>query len=375
MKNLFLLLGGFILLCSQTPDKTLLKGHIDGLDAKDSVLVFSKAGKDTVAAPNGDFVYEFKGSEPSIVRVYNYPKTLPNGKKEALRMHPVTLLMFPGQSVDMSGNFDTYRLHGSDFYEEYNKLMDSMSDVDSVRLAINDEYMKLLWAKAPKDQIRAKFNELKNADLKVHERIEKYVNAHLDSELSLYMLYTYRPRFGEKSLPQLAESVKNGHLKALYTELTEHYERMAARRAASERIKDGKMAPDFTLKDLSGKDFTLSSLRGKYVVLDFWGSWCGWCVKGFPDMKKMYEKYKNRLEIVGVDCRDTEDRWKAAVEKHGLKWTNVINSTDKDKDLTTIFNVPGFPTKVIISPEGKIVKIIVGEKPEFYQTIDKLLNM
>ena len=56
---------------------------------------------------------------------------------------------------------------------------------------------------------------------------------------------------------------------------------------ASQSIAEGQMAPDFTLKDLQGNDLSLSSLRGKYVVLDFWGSWCGWCIKGIPDMKEV----------------------------------------------------------------------------------------
>ena len=53
---------------------------------------------------------------------------------------------------------------------------------------------------------------------------------------------------------------------------------------------DGTEAPDFTLNDLSGKPLTLSSLRGKYVILDFWGSWCVWCIKGIPQMKEYYQK-------------------------------------------------------------------------------------
>ena len=75
------------------------------------------------------------------------------------------------------------------------------------------------------------------------------------------------------------------------------------------------MAPDFTLNDLSGKPLTLSSLRGKYVILDFWGSWCVWCIKGFPQMKEYYQKYAGKFEILGIDCNDPEAKWKAAVEK------------------------------------------------------------
>ena len=131
-------------------------------------------------------------------------------------------------------------------------------------------------------------------------------------------------------------------------------------------------APDFTLPDINGEPVKLSSLRGKYVVLDFWGSWCGWCIKGFPDMKKYYEKYKSKLEILGVDCRDTQEKWKAAIAKYELPWKHVYNPDNSS--LTADYAIEGYPTKVIIDPEGKIVKTIVGEDPEFYTFLDELFK-
>jgi thiol-disulfide isomerase/thioredoxin len=84
-----------------------------------------------------------------------------------------------------------------------------------------------------------------------------------------------------------------------------------------------ELAPDFELPDLQGQPLKLSSLRGKYVVLDFWGSWCIWCIRGIPSMKEAYTKYKDKMEILGVDCRDTEEKWKAAVKEHELPWLHV----------------------------------------------------
>ena len=72
----------------------------------------------------------------------------------------------------------------------------------------------------------------------------------------------------------------------------------------AETTDDG-LAPDFELPDLQGNPLKLSSLRGKYVVLDFWGSWCVWCIRGIPAMKEAYTKHKDKMEILGIDCRDT----------------------------------------------------------------------
>ena len=137
-------------------------------------------------------------------------------------------------------------------------------------------------------------------------------------------------------------------------------------------MQPGNVAPDFTLKTIDGKDFSLSSLKGKYVVIDFWGSWCGWCIKGIPEMKKTYDKYKGKIEFVGVDSGDTEEDWKAAVKQHGLPWINVINS--EDPNVVALYGVRGFPTKFVIDPEGKVAKQIVGEDPEFYKYIDSIMS-
>lgn len=374
MKNILLLVASYMMMCGNVNAQSTLKVHLEDLNASDSVIVLTSSSRDTLGVTEGKFSYEFKGTKPEMISIFNYPEQWRKEKKNVMKTRPLKMLMFPKQALQLNGTFNDYKVTGSAFYEEYNKVYASVSKEVDVRKAINEEYMKLLNAKAPREQILSKFEELKKADSEVLVRIEKYIAAHLDSEVSLYLLYKNRVQSGEKYLEKFADSIKNGGLSYMYSELADYYEYMAARKAAAAIIKEGKMAPDFLLKDINGNDFALSSLRGKYVVLDFWGSWCGWCIKGFPKMKKMYAKYSDKLEIVGIDCRDTEDKWKAAVMEQGLKWTNVINSTDKTKDLTRRYNIAGFPTKIIISPEGKIVKIIIGEKPEFYETIDKLMN-
>ena len=135
---------------------------------------------------------------------------------------------------------------------------------------------------------------------------------------------------------------------------------------------DADMAPDFELPDLQGNPLKLSSLRGKYVVLDFWGSWCVWCIRGIPKMKEAYSKHKDKMEILGIDCRDTEAKWKAAVADHQLPWLQVRCPDEQLPTLGAQYNIEGFPTKVVIDPDGKIVKVVVGEDPAFYPFLDEL---
>ena len=159
------------------------------------------------------------------------------------------------------------------------------------------------------------------------------------------------------------------------------YEKMFTRvmkeHAAREAVKNdtvtiGGQVPELGLKDLQGNVLELKSLRGKYVVLDFWGSWCTWCIKGFPKLKEYYSKYRDRLEIVGIDCNDTAEKWAAAVKKHNVPWLHVRS---EDGIVEQKFRVKGYPYKMLISPEGKVLKTFLGETEEFYQHLDSTFTI
>ena len=135
---------------------------------------------------------------------------------------------------------------------------------------------------------------------------------------------------------------------------------------------DDEMAFNFELPDLQGNPRQLSSLRGKYVIIDFWGSWCVWCIRGFPAMKDAYAKYKDDLEILGVDCQDSEKKWRAAVEQYELPWLQVRCPDNQLQQLAEKYGIEGFPTKAVVSPEGKLLKVVVGEDPDFYTYLDEL---
>lgn len=132
-------------------------------------------------------------------------------------------------------------------------------------------------------------------------------------------------------------------------------------------------APDFTLKSIDGQDVSLVDFQGNWVVLDFWGAWCKWCIKGIPEMKETYKKYHDMgLEIIGIDCRDTPDQWKAAVAQYQLPWVNVYNP--EGSNLLTEYAIQGFPTKILVNPEGYLYEIFIGEDPAFYEYIDSIFS-
>lgn len=137
---------------------------------------------------------------------------------------------------------------------------------------------------------------------------------------------------------------------------------------------EGSEAPDFTLTSSEGVPLSLNDLRGQYVVLDFWGTWCKWCIKGIPDMKAYYEKYHGMFEILSIDFEDDEETWRQAIESFDMEWQHVITDEESAQQIQALYNIEYYPTKIIVNPEGRITKIFVGEDPSFYAYLDDLFS-
>ena len=143
----------------------------------------------------------------------------------------------------------------------------------------------------------------------------------------------------------------------------------------------GSMAKDFAAADINGKQLKLSDFRGKYVLLDFWASWCVPCRKGNPHLKELYAKYhKSGIEFIGVsDDDDKPELWKKAVAKDQLPWRHVLRGLDWEKirknlpnerDISEKFGIHELPTKILIDRQGKIV----GRFDETEEKLDERLK-
>lgn len=121
-------------------------------------------------------------------------------------------------------------------------------------------------------------------------------------------------------------------------------------------LKAGSVAPEFRLKGPDGKELALSDFRGKYVVLDFWASWCGDCRRDIPNIKALYEKYSPKgVEFVGVSFDDNAERWQNAIKEFGLKYHQVSELKKwKTTDIYAAYGIKWIPTIYIIGPDGKV---------------------
>jgi peroxiredoxin len=120
----------------------------------------------------------------------------------------------------------------------------------------------------------------------------------------------------------------------------------------------GSMAPDFIQNDVNGKPVQLSSFRGKYVLIDFWASWCGPCRQENPNVVRNYHKYKGKnFTILGVslDKETAKDAWLAAIKNDHLEWTQVSDLKFWQNMAATLYGVHAIPQNFLIDPQGKIV--------------------
>jgi len=184
-----------------------------------------------------------------------------------------------------------------------------------------------------------------------------------------------------------ASSISGDSLKYIYNHLGAHIQQSTIGKALKQHIDNAVIAavnteaPEFSSVTMDGKKIALTEFRGKYVMLDYWATWCGPCRAGNPHVVKLYEKYHPKgLEIVGIADDDRNvNGWKQAVraDSTGI-WQQVLrqtNNSDKSgnpADLTKLYNVSSYPAKILIGPDGKIVARY-GEGGGSDEDMDKML--
>lgn len=382
MKKLtFALASAACLLTSCTQSGVNL--NLTGYSPDDSVIVYvnSFSGNDaetiidTLAAPDGKLFISADYDKAKTILVFKYPKMNPDSAHQSFKMKPVYAPLIPGANITIEGTPDDFSVKCSDsFYKECDKVelllkpyKDSVNSLLSQIEALDPEFEA--------EQRRVLYNSIMQYKRPVDSIIFEYVKGNPNLDAALYMLHkNTRSLDACEYLSLFTDDVRQGAFSELYDRMVALKEKIESKkRMQSARNADSHPAPDFTLTNDKGEKVTLSSLRGKYVVLDFWGTWCGWCIKGIPEMKKMYSQYHDKLEIVGVACGDKEDVWKKCIAENDLNWTNLI-MLDGDANIPEMYSVKGFPTKVIIDPEGYIIKTVIGESQEFYTFIDELMK-
>jgi thiol-disulfide isomerase/thioredoxin len=153
-------------------------------------------------------------------------------------------------------------------------------------------------------------------------------------------------------LARLARAKKQGAAKSAKLLDDDNFQRSSY--PVDEKVADGPAGAGSPAQGSSGQG------RGKYVLLDFWASWCGPCRRALPGVKRLRLTYGDQLQVVSISADDDENTWRAFVASHDMNWEQKF---DGDGTMRAKYQVNAFPTYILLGPDGKVVQRLVGEDP------------
>lgn len=301
---------------------------------------------DSVKVSNGKFSYKGKSNEPNMHWI-----TLSNNiNAQANTIFFVdpgtTKIRFQADSVAYA------TITGGSTQNDYTQYRNMMAGFAAQGQQLANEYNQ---ARSTGDMntVNQKQQEYEQLNQKVKSSLHEFVKTHNKSAVSGFIIY-YDFNNQQIFTPQdLETAIGNLDKTALNTK----YGKLANDRLKSMRgSMVGYEATNFTQNDPNGKPVKLSDLKGKYVLVDFWASWCGPCRMENPNVVAAYNKYKGKgFTILGVSFDQNKDAWLAAVAKDNLTWTHVSDLKGWGNEAGKIFGISSIPQNLLLDKNGIII--------------------
>lgn len=277
------------------------------------------------------------------------------------------IVAFPGAAIKVSGSAITYL----DAYPSGTKENEQLANLNRVLYPLFNEIgnLKINYSKKTYDSLSKRENamltQIANAE-------SAFINRHPSSIVTAYIVYekfkTWNGKEPDKadSLYRLIQPYGDNYYKQQILVL------QRGRSKTKSEIAVGDTFPMFKTKFVyNGPGFDLNQTRGKYTLIDFWGSWCIPCVREMPKLLEYYERYKDKLNIVGI-ANDKYQSWKTFLDKNKLTWVQILDQ-DAPK-IVDMLHIKVYPTKYLLDPEGRVIMIFIDADEKIWKTLDELLT-
>lgn len=279
----------------------------------------------------------------------DYPRMMTFAFSDDENFYGSFSIFVDNSKIKVTGDYNNLRklvIKGSTTHDEY-------QDIEKKGKQLFRSYNQLRYkrSQAFKDN-RALYDSLTTPTKMIYDSIYNFFLArsnYADSEVLPYYINEF---FDLGKLQQMQRAIgnfsdriqKNAYIIDLNEKIAKH-----------QSTSPGQEAYDFKLQDLDGNEYRLSDYRGKYVLIEFSASWCGWCKLEIPFLKQVYEITRGKnFELFTISIDDSRDKWEKDVKDHNLPWKILSDLKGIKGDVARNFNVSGIPATYLINPEGKI---------------------
>lgn len=338
----------------QKTDGWVIQGFLDGNYKADKVYLVEEEyingpSKIIDSAKVVDNRYEFKGPHVDVPKMYFIKSADPNC------LSPITPVFIENGVIHVRANADFFlnrEVSGTvnnDLFSLYNAVteygVDSIRRVFVIDRMIHPDKDRETQTK----EFDARTDFLNSRNLSVQKNM---VETYKDQVFAPFMIYwEMKANLSLDELKAWRQKIDPKLNNHPYTKQLDEYIRLAA-------FGVGSVMPNFTLKTPDGKDISLNDFKGKYVLVDFWASWCGPCLREMPNVVKLYKECKGKnFEIFGVSLDNKKDAWVKAIKANGMKWPQGSDLKGWGSEPARLCNVSAIPFTVLIDPEGEVIAI------------------